>query len=72
MAWLAAANQKPGRDQHKWVVDNNKRAVGDLELISLERGQAGRQYLVQHGMYTDLLELEAPKGTGPDEPVGLA
>jgi hypothetical protein len=72
MAWLAAADQKGNRSLHTAMGKPKERSVADLELLSYDRREAGRRYLQADVAYADLLELEAPKGDGPEEPAGIA
>ena len=49
-----------------------ERSLEDLELLSIEHRQAGRDHLTAHARYANLLALEAPRGDGPEEPEGIA
>ncbi len=71
-AWLAAGGHKPDMRAHKDMMKPKEQQPGDLELLSLERREAGRKWLTDNGL-TSLLGKEREQRTGePAEPVGVA
>jgi hypothetical protein len=72
MAWLAGGACKPSMKKHKDMLKPNDREAVDLELLSLERRQVGRKWLVDHGLISLLAKERRPRLGEPDEPEGIA